>query len=424
MRHYVEEVRLKNGAQGLLINVPGASVMSTRVQFRGGLRYAKKPEIYEIAHVVEHLSFGANSEYKSEFEYESEFTKNGAYHNAWTSDLSICYETECADFEWARILDLKRLAICEPKFNELELKSEKGNVKSELTGYMNDYNRLLWPRLQQSIGENVQNLSERLRSIPNIELRDIREHYRRTHTAKNMRFVISGNINFRRRHKILKMLNEWDLKEGERLEVPLDELHSDSPVLIRRKDASNLTFGFSFVTPRRFDSACTVAMSCLNHILTGTMSSRIFSEARRRGLVYGIGSSLNLDESKSSWDFDGEVDEENAPELFDLIREELSKVLNGDIEEKDIEAAKSYTLGRFQMAAQTVSQIADFYAEEYFKSDEIENYSKIPDIVRTVDKTEIVELARELVDSGVSAFVAVGSCEKTLINSLAEKLKF
>ncbi|MBQ7802942.1 insulinase family protein [Candidatus Saccharibacteria bacterium] len=424
MRHYVEEVRLKNGAQGLLINVPGASVMSTRVQFRGGLRYAKKPEIYEIAHVVEHLSFGANSEYKSEFEYESEFTKNGAYHNAWTSDLSICYETECADFEWARILDLKRLAICEPKFNELELKSEKGNVKSELTGYMNDYNRLLWPRLQQSIGENVQNLSERLRSIPNIELRDIREHYRRTHTAKNMRFVISGNINFRRRHKILKMLNEWDLKEGERLEVPLDELHSDSPVLIRRKDASNLTFGFSFVTPRRFDSACTVAMSCLNHILTGTMSSRIFGEARRRGLVYGIGSSLNLDESKSSWDFDGEVDEENAPELFDLIREELSKVLNGDIEEKDIEAAKSYTLGRFQMAAQTVSQIADFYAEEYFKSDEIENYSKIPDIVRTVDKTEIVELARELVDSGVSAFVAVGSCEKTLINSLAEKLKF
>ena len=424
MRHYVEEVRLKNGAQGLLINVPGASVMSTRVQFRGGLRYAKKPEIYEIAHVVEHLSFGANSEYKSEFEYESEFTKNGAYHNAWTSDLSICYETECADFEWARILDLKRLAICEPKFNELELKSEKGNVKSELTGYMNDYNRLLWPRLQQSIGENVQILSERLRSIPNIELRDIREHYRRTHTAKNMRFVISGNINFRRRHKILKMLNEWDLKEGERLEVPLDELHSDSPVLIRRKDASNLTFGFSFVTPRRFDSACTVAMSCLNHILTGTMSSRIFGEARRRGLVYGIGSSLNLDESKSSWDFDGEVDEENAPELFDLIREELSKVLNGDIEEKDIEAAKSYTLGRFQMAAQTVSQIADFYAEEYFKSDEIENYSKIPDIVRTVDKTEIVELARELVDSGVSAFVAVGSCEKTLINSLAEKLKF
>jgi len=124
MRHYVEEVRLKSGAQGLLINVPGASVMSTRVHFRGGLRYCKKPELYEIAHVVEHLSFGANSKFRSESDYESEFTKNGAYHNAWTSDLSICYETECADFEWDRILNLKRLAICEPRFNDVELKSD------------------------------------------------------------------------------------------------------------------------------------------------------------------------------------------------------------------------------------------------------------------------------------------------------------
>ena len=423
MRHYVEEVRLRSGAKGLLINIPGASVMATRVGFRGGLRYSKKPELYEIAHVVEHLSFGANSKYKSESAYESEFTKNGAYHNAWTSDLSICYETECADFEWDRILDLKRLALTEPRFNDAELAAEKGNVKSELTGYMNDYNRLLWPRLQQSIGENVQNLAERVRTLPNIELKDIREHYRRTHTANNMRFVISGNLGFRRRHKLIKMLNSWDLKEGERLDVPLDELHGSDPILIRRKDASNLTFGFSFVTPRRFDSACTIAMSCLNHILTGTMSSRIFGEARRRGLVYGMGSSLNLDESKSSWDFDGEVDEENAIALFDLIREELAKVLNGDIDDADLEAAKSYTLGRFQMAAQTVGQLADFYAEEYFKADEVEDYYRVPDIVRTVDKTEIIELARELISSGISSFTAVGSCDKALINDLALRLK-
>lgn len=396
--------------------------MATRVHFRGGLRYSRKPELYEIAHVVEHLSFGANSEYKSEFAYESEFTKNGAYHNAWTSDLSICYETECADFEWDRILDLKRLAITSPRFNEAELAAEKGNVKSELTGYMNDYNRLLWPRLQQAIGENVQNLNERKATLQNIDLKDIREHYRRTHTAKNMRFVIAGNLGIRRRLKIKKMLEAWDLKEGERLDIPLDELHSSEPVLIRRKDASNITFGFSFVTPRRFDSACIIAMSCLNHILTGTMSSRIFGEARRRGLVYGMGSSLNLDESKSSWDFDGEVNEENAIELFDLIRKELSKVLNGEIDDKDLETAKSYCLGRFQMAAQTVGQIADFYAEEFFKADEVENYGRIPDIVRTVDKEEIIELARELVSSGIFSMVAVGSCEKTLINDLAERL--
>ena len=29
------------------------------------------------------------------------------------------------------------------------------NVKSELTGYMNDYYRLLWPRVQQAVGEDI-----------------------------------------------------------------------------------------------------------------------------------------------------------------------------------------------------------------------------------------------------------------------------
>ena len=76
--------------------------MSTRVQFRAGTRYAKTPELHEIAHVVEHLSFGANAKYKDEQCYEAEFTKNGAYHNALIP-IFVCYETECADFEWERI---------------------------------------------------------------------------------------------------------------------------------------------------------------------------------------------------------------------------------------------------------------------------------------------------------------------------------
>ena len=61
MKHSVELIALKNGAEGLLIDVPNASVMNTKVQFRAGMRCAKSPDIYEIAHVVEHLSFGAKT---------------------------------------------------------------------------------------------------------------------------------------------------------------------------------------------------------------------------------------------------------------------------------------------------------------------------------------------------------------------------
>lgn len=421
MKHSIEEITLKNGARGLLIDIPNSSVMSTRVQFRAGMRYAKNPDVYEIAHVVEHLSFGANAKFKDEQAYEAEFTKNGAYHNAWTSDTSVCYETECADFEWDRIIDLNRIAITEPRFNEEELASEKGNVKAELTGYMNDYTRLLWPRLQKAIGENILDLRERIRTLNNIELKDVREHYRRTHTANNMRFIIAGQVKHRRK-QIIHMLEEWNLKPGERFDVPIDDLHSADATLVRRKDASNITFGFSLITPRNLEQHDIYAMSCLNHILTGTMNSRIFGKARKKGLVYNIYSSTSCDTHSSSWDFDGEVNVENSEKLFELIQNELIKVLNGEITDKEVEAAKSYALGRYQMGAQTVGQIADYYAENYFRNDDIELYDHMPEMIKKISKSDIVDIAREFAGSGIKALAAVSSEEKEVIYGLNRKL--
>ena len=423
MKHSVEVVALKNGARGLLIDIPGASVMATRIQFRAGMLYAKNKEVYEIPHLVEHLAFGANAKFKDEQAFEAEFTKNGAYHNAWTSDISVCYETECADFEWERIMDLQRISICSPKFNEEELKSEKANVRSELTGYMNDYYRLLWPRVQQAVGEDILDLPERLKTISNIELKDIREHYRRTHTAKNMLFIIAGKMKGRK-HKIIKMLENWELKEGEKIEMPFSDLHAGEAVSIRRKDASNITFGFSLVTPRHLEPNEVFAMNCLNHILNGTTNSKIFGAARRRGLVYGMGSSIASNATNSYWDFDGEVNLENAEALFDLIQAELNKVLNGEVSDGDFEAAKSYALGRLQMGAQTVGQIADYYADGYFTNEAVEKYDNMPNLIRGIDKFKMLELSREFAGSGISGFAAVSSTEKAVISGLADKLNF
>ncbi|MBQ8985357.1 insulinase family protein [Candidatus Saccharibacteria bacterium] len=423
MKHSVEEIQLKNGAKGLLIDIPGASVMATRIQFRAGMMYAKNHYIYELPHLVEHLAFGANTKYKDEQEFEAEFTKNGAYHNAWTSDISVCYETECADFEWDRIMELQRLSIAEPKFNEEELKSEKANVRSELTGYMNDYYRLLWPRVQQAIGENILDLSERLKTISNIELKDIREHYRRTHTAKNMMFIIAGKIHGRK-HKIIKELESWPLKEGEKFEIPMADLHSSEAVSIRRKDANNITFGFSLVTPRHLDTKEVYAMNCLNHILNGTMNSRIFGTARKRGLVYGMGSAVASNAHSTYWDFEGEVTEENAKELFMLIQTELMKSLNGEISDADFEAAKLYAVGRFQMGAQTVGQIADYYAENYFVNEAVDKYDNVPNLIKAIDKSKMIELSREFAGSGIKGFATVSSVEKAVISDLETHLNF
>ena len=422
MKHTTQEVRLKNGARGLLIDVPGASVMSFQFQFRAGNRYVKHTDIYETAHIMEHMAFGANAKFKSEHEYEAEFTKNGAYHNAYTSDLSMCYVADCADFEWDRILELQRVAICQPKFNASELDAEKGNVRSELTGYLNNHNRVLWPKIQQLLGESVYTYWQRLQTIPTVTIRDIREHHKRTHTSDNLRFVIAGKLEGRK-SKIMRMLEEWELPRGERFEVPKDELHSANPTLIRRKEASNLTFGWTMVLPRELSDEEAEAMSCLDQILTGTMHSRIYGAARKKGLAYSVFSDTSVGFHDSSWDFGAEVNLDTAPGLFDIIVREIRAVTEGKITEDELAAAKSYALGRHQMGAQTVAQISNFYAGRYFGDGKVKDYQKIPDAIRNITLERMLATAREFIAHNTWVLAGVSSGEKSELVALNHKLE-
>lgn len=421
MKHTVMEVKLKNGARGLLIDVPGATVMSFQFQFRAGNRYVKHKDIYETAHIMEHMAFGANAKYKNEHEYEAEFTKNGAYHNAYTSDLSMVYVADCADFEWERILELQRLAICSPRFNEEELEAEKGNVRSELTGRLNNHNSVLWPKIQQLLGEDIYTFWQRLQTINNVTLTDVKEHYRRTHTADNMRFVIAGRLHGRK-SEIIRQLNEWELKPGERFDVPKDELSKGNPTLIRRKEASNLTFGLSMMVPRELSDEENDAMAGLDHILTGTMHSRIYGAARQKGLAYGVFSDTSAGFHNSSWDFGGEVNYDTADKLFDIIVREIRYVLDGKITDKELEAAKSYALGRHQMGAQTVAQISNFYTNRYFADGVVKDYEKVPDAINATTCELMIATAQSFIAHNSWVLAGVSSEEKEDIVRLGDKL--
>lgn len=421
MKHIVEEVVLKNGVRGLLIDVPGAQVMSSRIHFRAGTRYVRDKQIGETAHIMEHMAFGANARFKDAQDFDAEFTKNGAYFNAATADFGMSYMTDCADFEWDRILDLQQLSITRPRFNEDELKSEAGNVRNELNGYLNNNTWVLWSKMSQVLGEDTLTWQERVKTISNISLHDIREHYARTHTLDNMRFVIAGAIHGRKT-KLLDMMESWDLPQGERLLIPVDELHRADPIAIKRKEASNFTFGWSMVVPRCLSDAEVDAMQFADHILNGTFRSRIFGGARKKGLAYNMWSSASAQEHNSSWDFGTELNVENASELFDLIAAQVDAVVQGQITDEEVESARQYALGRHQMGAQTVGQINRWYADRYFFDGVVNDYEKRPEEIAAVTKERVVETAREFIATDCWLLGGIGNIDKAFVENLHDKL--
>ncbi len=423
MKHTVTEVKLNNGARGLFIHIPDASVMTFEINFRAG-EYLVTKEKWEAPHLMEHVLLGANEEIPKARAFQAEFEKNGAYCNASTGSYDIIYEAECADFEWDRIGRLLKTAIDKPLFLEDEFKAEFGNVREELTARSNNHFRHLSLALREAYGFKVLTDQERLRLMDNVEIHDITSHYASTHTTSNMRFVIAGNLPAKRRKVVEDMIENIELPHGDgRLELPAERPEPLTlPLYIHNDTVENVYFYIDTFMNRRMREAESDALSLINTMLTETLYSRILGTARERGLVYGMSSGFGQTKDCSNWWFGTQVMPKNAPALFDIIIKEMRAVFDGEIAEKDIAAAKQYALGRFQRSGQTVGGTASGYSGRYFFDGKIDDYYKVPERIEAVTKQRIVNISKSLFAENTWGIGALGSCGETFVDNLRHEI--
>lgn len=419
MKHSVTELKLRNGAKGLLIHIPDASVTSFEFNFRAG-DYLVPVKKWETPHLMEHLLLGANERYPKSRLFQAEIEKNGAYSNASTGAYDITYESECADFEWDRVLELLLLAISKPLFLADEFEAEAGNVREELIARSNNHFRHLSLALRAKYGFVSKTDQDRLLLMDNVTVEDVREHYEKTHTTRNLRFIIAGNLTPKRQELVRATLESMELPTGtERIELPNETpLKQDKPLFITNETVKNLYFYIDSFMLRRMNDPETDALNLVNTMLTETLYSKILGTARERGLVYGMSSGFGQTKTSSNWWFGAQVSQKNASPLFDIMIDELNNVFRGEIALEDIEAAKAYALGRFQRGAQTVAGVAGGYSSRYFFDEGIDDYYDMPDRINKVTKDEIIAISNELFESKTWGFGILSNCERSLVNDL------
>lgn len=402
---------MANGAKGLLVHIPDATVMTFELSFRAG-DYLVARDKWEAAHLMEHVLLGANEMFPRSRDFQAELEKNGAYANASTGSYDITYEAECADFEWDRILGLLVTAITKPLFLQEEFDAEFGNVREELFSRSNNHFRNLNLALREKYGFYVLTDQERLKLMDNVTLGDVQEHYKKTHRASNMRFVIAGNLTKSRREVIEKILGTIELSnEGYRTPLPDETPQSlDKALYIHNPSVENLYFYLDSFTKRRVTDSESYALMLANVILTETLHSRIYGQAREKGLVYGVSSNYaRLLGSTNFW-LGAQVMPNNLNQLFSIIKHELNSLKKGNFDEDELKAAKLFALGRYQRSAQTVSSTANLYSGRYFYEEETEDYYAIPEKIQAVTKDQLEAALNTLFAENVRGFGVLGSC--------------
>ncbi len=372
MEHKVEEIKLKCGAKGLLIDVPGAPVAQMEIWFRGGDSYTEGGEKIEAAHLMEHLAFGANTKQASSEEVSRYVSQNGAWSNAHTSRKFLSYEIGSPDFDLKRLLEQLVLQVTKPKFLEEEFKAEFGNVEEEFRGRSNDKWGELGSAMMQKFGwDYYESDLERLRLMKNVSLEDVKSHYKKVHLAKNAVFFIAGDISTHKNDitSILEGLGE--LEKGNKLELTRDpEIKSfaKKPVVIFKDDVPNIFFSMECysISDGSKKEANSLSLAALNNILSHEMHSRIFGKARKAGWIYHLSCGRSVSATGlTSWEIYAQVGVENIDNVLNLVVDELQKLKKSGLSIKEVEEAKLAIKGSLRMSHQTVGDIMEFYKGHY-----------------------------------------------------------
>ena len=396
MKHSAELIRLPNGAEGLLINVPGANVMTFDISFRAG-DYLSPPGKMDTAHVMEHLVFGANSQFRKSSKFSQEFCKNGAYNNAYTADYHSGYLAECAEFEAERILNLLCLAIEAPLFLASEFKAEIANVREELKSRKNNYDTELSLALEHALGFVPLTYKDRLKQLDAVKLNDIRQHYEKTHFSRNCRFVIAGFV-APHRQTIINRLEAMKLLKGRRrLALPAEQPRTlERPLVMFHRGVDNLYYRWESAMPAVLDEKERNSLHALQDMLFNTFHSRIFGTARELGLLYGINSNFYRTRDNHVWYVQGQVLPHNVEPLFKLIEHQIKAVCAGRIGDQEVEAVKLFGLGTFQRGIQTVDQLAGWYSQDFEFDDNVRDFEATTRRIKELTKDDIVQAARRL----------------------------
>lgn len=422
MKHSITEVQLKNGARGLLIDVPGASVTSYEFNFRAGEYLVSMPK-WEVPHIMEHVIWGgANEAYPDRQIYQAEISKNGAYTNAYTSYYSVAYVGETADFEWERVMRLQFNSLERPLFLQPEFEAECGNIHDELVSYTNNHFRALSGKMSQDFGFKVATDFERVDLMKNVVRDDLMEHYKATHFARNLRFVVAGSLRGRRVN-VKRLLEELDIPTGSsRIKLPVEKARkSKGPTFIPNETVPNIYLIISTHCNDIVGEKDDDALGLARVLLTETLYSRIFGQARDKGLVYHVSSGHHISSKVTEWWLSAQVLPNNAPALCDIILAEINKIRAGKIDDTEFENAKQYALGSFQRSMQTVQSVSNAYSR-YFFDGHIEDLRSMAGRIKAIKKRDVASAMNKMFGDDLGGIGVLGGTDPKVASKLHEHL--
>lgn len=400
---------LKNGLRIMTIPMKDSQTAIAMVLVEAGSDYETKSN-NGLSHFLEHMCFKGTLERTGD-DIKYELDSLGSDSNAFTGNEYTGYYAKASYSRIDKILDLVSDIYLNPTFPEKDIEIEKGVIIEEINMYEDLPQQKVWDVWMkllydnQPAGQTIIGPKENIQKIKQIDFKKYHsEHYVPAKTV----IVVAGKIN---EEKITKAIEEKfgkvikgkvvkKVKTVEMQKTP--QLH----ILEKQTDQTHLILGF-----RAFDlyDKRNKPLGLASVILGKGFSSRLFTKMRDElGMCYYTKANVDNFTDHGYFAVSAGVSNSRFEEAIQVIMEEFRKIRDMEIDEKELQKAKDFALGKLATGLETSDAWAMFYGFQELLHEKIETPAEAIERINKITVKDIKKVLRDILQISQLNLAVVG----------------
>lgn len=404
-----QRTTLANGIRVITSRMTHTKAVSVVFLVGAGSRYETDDEA-GVSHLFEHMLFKGTPSRPRPRDISGVVESVGGTINAFTDRECTGYWCRMALPHYRRGVEVLADIIKSPLFRESDIEQEKHVVLEEirathdspsaLAGMLLD--SVLWP--DQALGRDIAGTIESVEAIPREVML---EYHREQYVGCNIVVCVAGNIEHDEViDQVEKLLSDLPIGEPRGM-FPYDDNLMGPNVIGGYRDLEQLHMALAFKGVGMNDARRT-ALRIMTVVLGGSMSSRLFEEVReKRGLAYGIGSSMHSLTDCGVLDIHTGVEPPRAVEALSVIVDELVKIKDG-ITDEELSEARELAKGRMILGMEESRAVANDLAAQVLLRGSVETLDDRIKSLNAVTLDDVRSVASEVVTSDKLAMSVVG----------------
>ncbi len=390
----------------------GMESASLGVFLRIGSRFEKKP-VKGIAHFLEHMLFKGSKKY-SHRQIKREVEGRGGDLNAFTSQEITAYYANFLSKNLRYTLDILLDMVYNPLLKTADINKERTVILEEIKMY-NDLpapraimllDRLLWEN--HPLGEEIIGYNSTVNKINRNDLNSFKNKY---YIPSNTVIAFSGAACKKEVSDFLKLKtvpnnNRVKLRTVAPVELKGIQIKCEKKSLHQ----SHLCVGFRSISYLSKDKT---AAQLINIILGANMSSRLFESLReKKSLCYDVSTELRKYKDSGAFVIHVGLDKGKILIALRTIMDELSRIKEKEVSNKELSRAKDYFLGQVTMGLERPGGRMFYAAQSYINLGRIDLLSDIKKKIKLINAQHLKKIAQSIFKFSNMCISCVGDIDE------------